>query len=80
MSSAEEHPLLNPDSPHYEMVDGREAIEYMESLYTTIQLMDWAECSAMKYRLRIGKKDNSEKEVAKIKSFEAYYRYLKTIK
>ena len=70
------HPLLNPDSPHYKMVDGVEAIERMEQMYSTEDLMGWAKISAMKYRLRIGNKDDVLKEAVKIAGYEAYYKYL----
>lgn len=70
------HPLLNPASQHYSMVDGVEAIERMEQMYSNEELLHWANISAMKYRLRIGNKDDVSKEVAKIKSYEAYYEYL----
>lgn len=70
------HPLLNPESTHYGMCDGVEAILRLEQMYTTEELMAWSKISAMKYRLRIGNKDAPEKEVAKIRTFEAYYQYL----
>ena len=71
------HPLKNPDSKHYQMVDGVEAIERLEQMYSKEELMIWAKISAMKYRLRIANKDAVEKEAVKIKGFEAYYTYLK---
>ena len=55
-----QHPLLNPESKHYSMVDGVEAIIRMEEMFTTDELMSWAKISAMKYRLRIGAKDALE--------------------
>ena len=70
------HPLLNPSSPHYSMVDGVEAIERMEQMYGTLELMHWAKITAMKYRLRIGNKDSIEGEAKKIATYEAYYEYL----
>lgn len=70
------HPLLNPDSPHYKMVDDIEAIERMEQMYSSQELMIWANLNAMKYRLRIGKKDDVHGEVKKIQTYEAYYEYL----
>ena len=70
------HPLLNPDSPHYLMVDGVEAIERMEQMYGTLELMNWSKLTAMKYRLRIGKKDSVESDAKKIATYEAYYEYL----
>ena len=71
------HPLLNPDSPHYKMVDDVEAIERMEQMYGVEDLMAWAKVTAMKYRLRIGSKDAVDKEAKKIATYEAYYKYLK---
>ena len=72
------HPLLNPDSKHYSMVDDVEAIERLEQMYSISDLMAWAKLSAMKYRLRIGSKDDVTKEAKKIETYEAYYSYLKT--
>ena len=74
------HPLLNEDSKHYSMFDGIEAIERMEQMFSIDDLMSWAKLTAMKYRLRIGKKDECSKEVAKIKTYEEYYVYLKNKK
>jgi hypothetical protein len=79
-SIADFHPLLNPESKHYAMVGGVEAIELMEKMFTRNELMAWAKLTAMKYRLRIGGKDAPEKEITKIKTFENYYRYLETQK
>jgi len=76
MSEPVMHPLTNPRSPHYVMVDGVEAIERMEQMYDIEELMNWAMISAMKYRLRLLHKDNIQKEASKIAGFEAYYRYL----
>jgi len=72
----ENHPLLNPESKHYSMVDGVEAITRMEQMYSIEELMVWAKLTAMKYRLRIGNKDDVAKEAVKIAGYEAYYRYL----
>lgn len=73
------HPLLNPDSKHYSMVDGVEAIVRMEQMFSKDELMIWAKMTAMKYRLRVGRKDDAAKEVKKIETYEAYYRYLENI-
>lgn len=70
------HPLLNKDSKHYTMVDGVEAIDIMEKLYTTEELMVWSKISSFKYRLRIANKDDVTKEANKIKTYEEYYLYL----
>ena len=70
------HPLLNPESSHYSMVDGVEAISRMEDMYPKHELKIWAKITAMKYRLRIGNKDDVHREAEKIKTYEAYYKYL----
>jgi len=75
----DQHPLKNPDSKHYQMIDGKEAIERLEQMYSIEELMAWAKISAMKYRLRIANKDAVEKEAVKIKGFEAYYAYLQNM-
>ncbi len=74
------HPLLNPESTHYKMVDGVEAIERLEQMYSVEHLQIWATITAMKYRLRIGHKDEPYKEMNKIKTFEDYVKYLKDAK
>lgn len=71
------HPLLNPDSKHYSMVDDVEAIARMEQMYSKEELAVWAKITAMKYRLRIGNKEDVTKESKKIETYEAYYTYLK---
>jgi hypothetical protein len=73
-----DHPLINDESPHYEMLGGVQSIELMEMMFTTEELMAWAKITAMKYRLRVGKKvgNHAEQEVNKIRTFENYYRYL----
>lgn len=70
------HPLLNPESSHYSMFDSVEAVERLEQMYTTEELMVWAKITGMKYRLRIGHKDDVTKEIKKIRTYEAYYKYL----
>ena len=72
------HPLINKESSHYSMFDGVEAIERMEALFTTKDLMAWAKLTSFKYRLRIGKKEqvDSSSDVKKIITYEKYYNYL----
>jgi hypothetical protein len=75
---SEKHPLINPESKHYSMFDGTEAIARMEQLFTTEELMIWAKITSFKYRLRIGKKEqvDSQSDVKKILTYENYYKYL----
>jgi len=73
---AGEHPLINGDSPHYQMVDGVESVLLMESMFTTEELMAWAKITSYKYRFRIGKKDDNSKDIKKMQTYEAYYKAL----
>lgn len=70
------HPLKNNDSKHYEMVGGDSVVELMEKMFTREELMIWSKITIMKYRLRIGHKDEPQKELKKIKTYEDYYRHL----
>jgi hypothetical protein len=76
------HPLKNPDSSHYAMWhDGPsgeavEAIDLMEKMATKEELLTWAKLTVLKYRLRIGKKDDIVKEMKKIETYEAYIVHL----
>ena len=72
------HPLLNPNSSHYCMFDGLQAIEILEQLMTPQELMAWCRGNIYKYRLRVGNKDSDGvSDLAKIETYENYYNYLK---
>ena len=70
------HPLKNEESTHYQMVDGVESIDLFEMMYTKEELMTWSKITAMKYRMRLGKKDDNAKDIKKMQTYENYYRYL----
>ena len=72
------HPLINKSSPHYQLIGGDEAIEVMEKIFTTEELMAWAKITVMKYRLRVGNKRQIEatSDLKKIETYENYYKYL----
>lgn len=70
------HPLLNPDSKHYEIWSGTQAVEMMERMFSDEELIAWCKVTIMKYRLRIGKKDAIESDAKKIATYEAYLDYL----
>lgn len=74
----EKHPLLNKASSHYSMIGGVEAIEIFEKIFTRDELMSWAKLTAMKYRLRVGNKNqvDASSDLEKIKTYEDYYKYL----
>lgn len=70
------HPLLNPNSTHYQLWSGVESIELIESYLTVDELIGACKFNILKYRLRIGKKDDLEKDMTKIKTYEDYLAYL----
>ena len=73
------HPLINEDSKHYAMFDGKEAIVRFEQMFTIEELKAWAKLNAFKYRLRVGNKGDSTDwmlDIKKIKTYEDYYKYL----
>ncbi len=74
------HPLVNPDSNHYRMVGGVEAITLMEQLFTLDELMAWAKLTSYKYRFRLGKKDSDIRDIEKMKTYEDYYAMLRYAK
>jgi hypothetical protein len=61
------------------MIDGVEAIKRMEQMYSPDELITWATITAMKYRLRVGNKEQVDalSDIEKIKSYEAYIKYLR---
>lgn len=69
------HPLINPDSAHYDKM-GENFILLAEKMFTLDELKAFAKINVWKYRSRIGSKDDINKEMVKIKSYEAYWKYL----
>lgn len=74
------HPLKNPESKHYELWLGFESIEVLEATLSIDELIGWCKGNILKYRLRIGHKDDPLKEIKKIRTFENYLAYLFTKK
>ena len=77
VGKAAKHPLLNPQSSHYTMFDGLEAISILEKLMSISELMAWCRGNIYKYRLRAGNKGDGASDLKKIETYEAYYKYLK---
>ena len=70
------HPLKNPESSHYDLWSGLEAIEVLEAVMTKEELIGWCKGNILKYRLRVGRKDEPLKELKKIETYENYLKYL----
>ena len=72
----EVHPLLNPDSPHYETPDGKICIEELEKKMKINDMIGWCIGSVGKYNCRLGQKDAIEKEKRKIITYNNYHLQL----
>jgi len=70
------HPLLNKESKHYELIGGLQAIELLEGVMSLEELKSWAKGNYLKYQLRLGSKDNVQKELKKMATYKDYYDYL----
>ena len=70
------HPLKNKASKHYELWNDLEVIELIEKVLTKEELIGACKFNILKYRLRIGNKDETGKELQKIKDYENYLKFL----
>lgn len=59
----------NDASTHYELWKGLEAIDVIKSVLTTDEYRGFLKANILKYQLRLGKKDNIEKEQEKIRDY-----------
>ena len=66
------HPLLNPNSPHYETEDGKVAIEEMEKVTNICKMIGFCDCSIFKYTFRKGRKGEKVDDLFKIDTYYAY--------
>ncbi len=65
------HPLLNPNSKHYD--DGKKTtIEVFEEEHTVRQLLNWALLNAEKYMHRQDRKGQKESDLEKIETYKNY--------
>jgi len=72
------HPLKNPNSRYYELWHDVESIDIIESILTKDELIGACKFNILKYQLRLGKKDDTAKECAKIKTYQDYLSYLES--
>jgi len=75
------HPLINPDSPHYDSIEGLDpAIQRFERDETVKDLMAWAKITKRKYddpgRANKGQQD---KDIRKSKTYGDYYEMLRSL-
>lgn len=60
----------NPNSKHYELWEDFEAIDVIKLVLTEEEYRGFLKGNILKYRLRVGKKDDVLKEIEKIKDYE----------
>ena len=72
------HPLINPDSPHY---DGEKmtAIEALEAHATVIEQIGWCKGNIHKYGWRMNEKGQKERDKRKAETFVAYLKLLESL-
>lgn len=61
--------VKNPKSTHYEVLPGVEAIDIIKQTLTHDEYIGFLKGNVLKYQLRLGKKDNVDKEIIKIKDY-----------
>lgn len=71
-----ENQVKNEDIKHYELWEGNEAIDVIKRILSKSEYIGFLKGNILKYQLRLGKKDNVEKEMIKI---EDYTRELNSI-
>lgn len=71
------HPLLNPDSKHYDQ--GTPTIQKMEQEFSLTQMLAFAVINNFKYIDRMGYKGQKESDEKKAKSYEDYVFFLSDI-
>ena len=62
--------VKNPNSKHYELWQDLEAIDIIKNTLTKDEYIGFLKGNILKYQLRLGKKDNVEKEIEKIKDYQ----------
>lgn len=60
----------NPNSKHYELWNDFEAIDVIKTILNEDEYIGFLKGNILKYQLRLGKKDNVEKEMEKIRDYQ----------
>lgn len=62
--------VKNINATHYELWNGFEAIDIIKNILSKDEYIGYLKGNILKYQLRVGKKDNVEKEKEKIKDYQ----------
>lgn len=66
------HPLINPDSSHYDDPNGLTAIEMLEEVLTVQEMIGYCKGNIFKYEYRKHKKGQTASDIQKIKTYVKY--------
>lgn len=70
------HPLINPNSPHYDGDNRKSAIEELEEVMTVYKMIGACEFNIFKYEYRKERKGVKEEDEYKIKTYRDYRQLL----
>ncbi len=73
------HPLLNPESPHYDR-EGVSAIEVLETKFTLLEALAWCKGNIFAYEWRKDSKGEKKSDEKKIATFRAYEQLLEEVR
>lgn len=72
------HPLINPDSKHYES-EGKSAIEELEERLSLTEMIGACQFNIFKYTYRQDKKGQRESDLKKIETYVNYLKFLESL-
>lgn len=61
--------VKNANAKHYELYHALEAIDVMKAVLTPNEYIGYLKGNCLKYQLRLGKKDNIDKDMEKIADY-----------
>lgn len=65
-----ENQVKNESVNHYGLWEGVEAIDVIKTVLSKAEYIGFLKANILKYQLRLGKKDNVEKEMIKIADYQ----------
>ena len=75
-----QHPLMNPESKHYDSSNREPAVIEMEKQLTVCEMIGACKFNIHKYTYRKGLKGQKESDLKKIDTYKAYLEYLEDLK
>ena len=68
--------VKNPNAKHYELWEDYEAIDNIKNSLTKKEYIGYLKGNILKYQLRLGKKDNVDRELEKIQDYQNELNFL----